>query len=570
MRIPTPQAIVAALVLAFGGIGGCDCAAPRGKPWRHDPDPESLAAAQPRSPALASDEEAVDVLAERDHTLRIHMDADPRSLNPLQAPSVWARRITMGTVFETLIRYEPPPDGAGSGPGTYAPGLAKSWRIMPDGREIRFYLETDVTFHDGHRMTSSDVQFTLDLIRSSKGDIDHLRPMLANVAAVELITSKEVRLVLNEPDGWVLRALAEIPILPMHVYEHDLNAGGRIVGTGPWQLVSRKDGITHLGRYGGYWGPEPGIADVEFVYQPDAARALTDAKRGAIDIVPALIPEHWPEQASAPGIAAAFAPLELRPPRLRYMIFDCAAPPTDDARVRKAISLLVDRKKLAKEVYDGLARPIAGPVWPGGPGDGPAPPATELDPVEAARLLDDAGWTDSDGDGTRDKAGVKLQLEALLVERPSTPRTGRKGDPERTLIFEALKRAGFSIVVRDGSDGVILNRVRAGDFDVALLEYAQPVDMDLGPLLATGGALNFGKCGSSRIDAALAALDAEWVPPERAQQIGELAAAVADTLPIAGLVEPSPQGLVHRRVRDLVVWDGWFDLRKLSLNPETQ
>lgn len=557
------------IALFVSGLPGCDCAAPRGKPWRHDPDPQSLAAAQPRSPALAADEEAVDVLAERSHTLRIHVDAEPRALNPLLAPSVWARRITMGPVFETLVRYEPPADGAGSGPGRYAPGLARSWKIMPGGREIRFELEPDVTFHDGHRMTSSDVQFTLDLIRTPSSGLDHLRPLLKEVAAVELITSREVRLVLYEPDGWVLRALAEIPILPMHIYQGNLGAGGRIVGTGPWQLVSWKGGTVHLGRYGGYWSQAPAIEDVEFVYQPDAARALTDAKRGAIDIVPALIPEHWPEQASAPGIAAAFASLELRPPRLRYMVFDCTGPPTDDARVRKAIGLLIDRKKLARDVYDGLARPIAGPVWPGGPGDGPAPPPPELDPDEAARLLDDAGWTDSDGDGTRDKAGEKLTLEALLVEKPQPASSGRKADPERTLIFETLKRYGFSIVVRDGSEGVILNRVRAGDFDVALLEYAAPVDMDLGPLLGTNGAVNFGKCGSPEIDAALAALDAEWVPPERAQGIGELASAVAASMPIAGLIEPSPQGLVHRRVSGVVVWDGWFDLRALKLAPDS-
>src|SRR5690349_697161 len=126
--IRTPQLVALAVALA---IPGCDCTAPRGKPWRHEADPKALAAAEPRSPALARDQVVSEVLAARDHTLRIHMDAEPRALNPLVAPSVWARRITMGPVFETLIRYQPPEGGAGSGPGTYSPGLASSWRIMP-------------------------------------------------------------------------------------------------------------------------------------------------------------------------------------------------------------------------------------------------------------------------------------------------------------------------------------------------------------------------------------------------------------------------------------------------------
>jgi peptide/nickel transport system substrate-binding protein len=443
---------------------------------------------------------------------------------------------------------------------------------MPGGREIRFELETGVTFHDGRSFSSVDVQYTLDAIRSPGQDVDHLRPWLDEIFAVELITPREIRLVLKRPSGWVLRALAEIPILPYHIHsESGLNAGGRIVGTGPWQLASWKDGVVHLAPYGRYWGGKPAIPDLEFVYQPDAARALTEAKRGTYDVLPGLVPAHWPEQASAPGIAASFTALELRPPRLRYLAFDCAAPPTDDPRVRQAIGLLVDRKKLVRDAYDGLARPAAGPVWPGGPGDGPTPPAAELDPLAAAALLDEAGWRDSDGDGVREKDGERLRLVVLVIERPGSTGSGASAarrDPERGEVLDALRRAGVGLDVRAGSEAVVMNRLRAGDFDVAFLELAQPVDTDLSALLGTGGALNLGKCGTPRIDAALRALDETWEPASRVPLAGELAAAVAEAAPIAALVAPAPQGLIHRRVKGVVVWDGWIDLRKLTLTPD--
>ena len=563
-----PQALHVLLAAALLGIGGCDCTGPRGKPWRHEADPKALAAAEPRSEALDQEQAASTVLAGRDHTLRVHMDAEPRALNPLVAPSVWARRVTMGTVFETLIRYEPPEGGAGSGPGRYAPGLARSWRVMPDGKEIRFYLETGVKFHDGRTMSSVDVQFTLDAIRDPRNRIDHLRPYFADVWAVELITSKEVRIVLLRPNGWVLRALAEIPILPAHVYDKNLAAGGKLVGTGPWQLASWKDRAIHLTRFGGYWGAPPAIDDLEFVHEPDAARALTEAKRGAYDVIPALIPAHWPEQASAPGISSSFTALELRPPRMRYLAFGCA-PPLDDPRVRKAISLLLDRKRLAREALDGLAVPVAGPVWPGGPGDGPAPPAPEQDPDAAARLLDEAGWIDSDRDGVRDRGGARLHVVALVLEKPDPPAGAPRTDPERAALLEPLKRAGIAIETRVGTEAVLMNRVRSGDFGIAMLEMAMPVDMDLGPLLGSGGKSLHGACGNRRIDAVLAELDAAWEPAARAQRIGELAAALADSWPIAGIVADAPQGLVHRRVQGVVVWDGWIDLRRLSLAPES-
>ena len=62
-----------------------------------------------------------------------------------------------------------------------------------------------------------------------------------------------------------------------------------------------------------------------------------------LDIVPALIPTHWPDQANAPGISRAFTPLQLNPPRMRYFTFNSKRVPMDDARVRHALALLVNR-----------------------------------------------------------------------------------------------------------------------------------------------------------------------------------------------------------------------------------
>jgi peptide/nickel transport system substrate-binding protein len=561
--LTVPVAAVAGVLLA---VASCESPA-RVKPWRHAPDPLEEAAREPRSKALAEDISGEAIRAERAHTLRIHVDAEPRLLNPMIAPSVWTRRIALGPVFETLIRYQPPEGGAGAGPGRYAPGLARSWRIAPGGTEIILELQPGVTFHDGRPMTSLDVQFSLDTARDGRREADHIRPYLADVEAVELITARSLRIRLLRPNGWVLRALAEVPILPMHVYVDGLGAGGRIVGTGPWQLASWKDGVVHLTRWGRYWGPAPAVADLEFVYEPDAARALTEAKRGELDIVPALIPAHWPEQASAPGIASSFAPLALRPPAFRYLAFDCATPPTDDQRVRHALALLVDRKGLARDAYDGLARPVAGPVWPGGPGDGASPPPPALDPMTAGRLLEDAGWRDTDGDGFREKDGVKLRLDVLLVESDVPALPGKKLDAAREQLFAPMRRAGVLLDIRTGSEAVVMNRLRSGDFDLGVIESTGAVDGDLSPLLETGGAWNVGRCSSRRIDAALAELRGLWEPGSRVPAMGELAAAVAESWPIAAVVAPEPQGLVHRRVRGVTVWDGWLDLRALSIDP---
>jgi len=545
--------VVLTLALAVAGTG-CESPA-RVKPWRHAPDPTTEAASAPGSPALAEASGEQDVHAARAHTLRVHVDAEPGRLTPLVSPTVWARRITLGTIFEPLLRYVPPD---GQGPGSYAPRLAQSWRVMPSGLEIRIELTPNVTFHDGHPLTTSDVQFTLDAIRDPHKAIDHLRPMLEDVEAIELITAHEIRLRLKRPSGWVLRALAEIPILPMHIYDGSLVAGGALVGTGPWKFGSNKAGVVHLTRYDRYWAGKPAIADLEFVYEPDAAVALREAKRGDLDIIPSLIPAHWPEQANAPGIVAAFRPLELGTPRLRYLAFNTARAPLDDPRVRHALALLIDRRTIAKRVFAGLVRPALWPIWPGGPISGPEPAVPDFDPAAAARLLDAAGWTDSEPkDGIRDQGGKQLRLTMLGGEKPAPKdASGPPQKLDRDYFVEAARRVGVVIDVKTGGEAWIEKKLADGNYDLAELSWSGMVDADPSALLGHA---------SPQIDRGLDALAAAWDPAERARLTPELAAGFAETWPLAGIVADAPHGLIAKRVKGVRVWDGWIDFSQLTL-----
>ncbi|MBA3395039.1 MAG: hypothetical protein H0T89_20500 [Deltaproteobacteria bacterium] len=550
-------------MLAAIALGACESPA-RVKPWRHAPDPTAEAARAPGSPALADVSTGAVIRAARDHTLRIQLDADPGRLNPLVAPTLWGRRITLGTVFEPLIRYVPPE--AGGAAGRYAPRLARSWRVLASGLEVRIELEPGAKFHDGRPVTSSDVQFTLDAIRDPRRGISHIYPMLEDVEAVELITTYELRLRLKRPSGWVLRALAEIPILPMHVYDGSLLAGGALIGSGPWKIAATKGATVHLTRNDKYWGRRAAIADIEFVYQPDAAIALVEAKRGDFDIIPALIPAHYPEQASAPGIAAAFVPLDLRPLRLRYLAFHAARPGVADARVRQALALLVNRRDIEKRVFDGLARPALWPIWPGGFVSAPEIAVPAFDPAAASKLLDIAGWKDSDKDGIRDQAGTQLRLVMVGVEhKQAMDSSGPPQKTERDYFVDAARRIGVVIEVKTGGESWVDKQLDQGAYDIAELEWTGMVDMDVSRRL---GSKNPQIASSPRIDRALDAMAAAWDPAERTRLATELAAALGETWPIAGIVADAPKGLVHKRVQNVRVWDGWIDLSQLALADE--
>lgn len=605
------QVVVVAAVLAA-------CEAPaRDKPWRHAADPLDQGQVAPASKMLLELQAAAagaDAGATRTHTLRIHVDADPGRLAPTIATSLWARRITVGTVFEPLLKYVsngPPSQSCAASPkdcataaslggGTYAPGLASRWQVAPSGLEVRIELQPNVTFHDGRPLSAVDVQFSLDAMREPRAGNAYLRHMLDDVVAVELINSREVRLRLQRPSGWVLRALAEIPILPMHLYDGGPSTGEVMVGTGPWQWVSNKNGVVHLTRNANYWGAAPSIADLEFVYQPDAAIALTAAKRGDLDIVPALIAAHWPEQASAPSVVAAFRPLQLMPARLRYFAFNGARAPMDDPRVRQAMALLLDRRVIAKRVFGGLARPVLWPVWPGGPASGVESAVPDFDPASAGKLLDASGWVDSDKDGIRDKSGTQLRLVLIGTDRGASPhlRASSKGvlrtpadvgapssvsspvaadeqrmpadaggtsaapKSERELFVETARRAGVIVDVRTGTESAVVEWITDGAYDVVELVWAGMGDGDIAEMIAGGGRAAQAQLPIARI---LDELRTAWSPDERWKRGPDVVAALAETWPISGIVAEAPQGLVHKRVANVRVWNGWIDLSALSL-----
>lgn len=536
---------------------GCDCAPARSKPWRHAPPPDQIPPAPATHDAGLRRSRHDRYRARRGHTLRIHVDAKPRHLNPMVVPSVWTQRIVMDTIYETLIRYEPPPRGAGTGLGSYQPGLARSWQVSGDGRTIVLELQPKVQFHDGKPLTSVDVQYSLERAHLERR-ADHLRDQLLELEAVELISPTAVRIRLYRANGYILRALARVPILPYHVFgKISLEPReGPVVGSGPYKLDHWKDHLIRLTRFDKYWGKPVAIKDLEFVYEPDAAQALAAAKRGGIDVIPALIPAHFPEQANAPGLRSQFRELRLRPAVFNYLAINTTRAPFDDVRVRRALSMLIDRARLAKDTFDGLVRPIAGPVWPGGPGDGGSPAPLPYDPGTAGDLLDRANWRDGDRDGYRERAGKRMRVSLLALKNEN---------PERELIRTSLRRVGISIDVRPGSPDWLVNLLRKHDFDLALVRWRGYVDQDLWPLLHSRGALNFGQFSDPQVDKLLDGLRSVWDPSSRAPLMRKLSEAIAEAQPFAALRADDPHGLIHRRVKGAIVWDGWIPLRRLSL-----
>ncbi len=131
----------------------------------------------------------------------------------------------------------------------------------------------------------------------------------------------------------------------------------------------------------------------------------------------------------------------------------------------------------------------------------------------------------------------------------------------RDYFIEAARRIGAVIEIKTGGESWMDKHLADGTYDLAELVYSGMVDMDVTPLL---GSKQPGRAQSPRIDRTLDAMGAAWDPAERAKLAVELAAGLAESWTLAGVVADAPQGLVHKRVTGVRAWDGWLDVTALS------
>ena len=469
------------------------------------------------------------------------MPATPASLHPLEKPTREALWVT-SEVYEPLVALRARGEGHEL---ALEPVLASSYRVLAGGEEIRFVLAQGVRFHDGRELTAEDARASLELARRSRAVRPGLRAALSRITSVSVWGPRDLRIYLHKPTAEVLAGIAEVPILPAGALHKLAQAP---VGTGPYRVVDGSEGSIVLERFADYQGDLPSIERIEFVTGLDAAEALVAARQGDIDVIPELIRSHYPDQVETPAIASEFAALRLAPPVMRYLAVNTSRPPFDDPALRRAVSLAIDRSELVSRVYGGLARPIASPVWPGGPGHGVEVDAPERD-VRRARALVLAARTND--------APVTIEL---LVQRPV------KDDPELALVAGWLEEAGFAVTTRVGTAAVLDNRLGKGDFDMVLVKWSGRAADDPCRLVTEGGDANHGRFASDEAAALCAELADTWRYDERPTLVTRLGQIMASELPVIPLTAPDPYGLVHRRVKNVQTSDGWLRLSALRFD----
>ncbi len=278
------------------------------------------------------------------------------------------------------------------GEGNAVPYLASSWTESEDRLSFRFRLREHAVFHDGTPITSEDVAFSI-----LAGKRYHpFHPMLEAVEAVETPDPLTVQILLNRPFPILPVVLLPslVPILPKHVYGDGTPlpvhpANRTPVGSGPFMLETLvPNQELRLKRNPRFFLPEkPLLERVTFRFFWDQSEVLYAMNSGSVDIYPFASPlflKHYVEASAT--IRTRAVPL-LNPHLL--IEYNLLSKPFSDRKVREAIALAVDIRKLARNV-DNRILPQYGPLPPDSPYFSPVPFRQDVE--LANRLLDEAGY----------------------------------------------------------------------------------------------------------------------------------------------------------------------------------
>ncbi len=307
-------------------------------------------------------------------------------------------------VFDTLLRFKP-------GSIDVEPSLAVSWSHDDARTTWTFRLREGVRFHDGTPCDAAAVANAFERQRDpghphhfADGEFAYWKDRFGFVARVEVGADPlEVVFRLAEPPPPFFLAMlasfnSSIPS-PKSLDEFQTDARRRPVGTGPFRFVSWDSGVEiRLERNDTWWGGRPALKTVRFLVSENAtvrSRRLLSGEQA--DLIDNVDPQTLGELEASPDVVVVRA----EGLNMGYLAMNTLRAPFDDVRVRRAVALAIDKHRIVRTAYKGVARVATSPVPPSifGHHAGLEPIADHSTPegharavAEAQRLLRDAGY----------------------------------------------------------------------------------------------------------------------------------------------------------------------------------
>lgn len=359
-----------------------------------------------------------------------------------------------------------------SADGSVEGRLAQSWEPSADFTEWTVHLNPEVRWHDGTPVTSGDIAFTVALMtHPNVGFLDYVGVDIEIIDDSTFIwQSSQITPVEGYAIFYPKHILGKLD--PEGFWEWDFWAAP--VGNGPYRYVKHVEGMfTELESNPDYFEDPPAIDRVILKYGAPEGGAVPELLAGNVQAIP-IDPMDVPTLESDGRFQLTYGS-DYQDDYWRMAIFwNHRHPIFKDPRVRRAATLAIDRADLLTLLYLPPELPVSDVILSRRQvGELPLP--IPYDPDQARRLLEEAGWRDTDRNGIREKDGEDLTFTAIADAGMS--------DRIAVIVQDRLRKVGMHMEVesRPGMSIIWRQHLKPGNFDAAVFWWAPGRDLTFGP-----------------------------------------------------------------------------------------
>jgi peptide/nickel transport system substrate-binding protein len=498
-------------------------------------------------------------------TLVWHLGSEPDTLNPITATDAYASRID-SLVYDSLIERD-------NQTLEWKPKMASSWEIASDKLHFIFHIRPGIRWTDGAPVTADDVVYSFERIMDPKVDAPHQRVYYQDIEKVEKLDDLTVKFTYKKPYFMAFEFCGGIPIVPKHLFDngedfntHHLNRAP--IGNGPYKLVSWETGRRIiLERNEDYWGQDigrmPAIKRIDMEVIEEDPVALQILKKGGLDYAD-LRPIQWVRQTDTPHFKALYNKYQYYSPGFSFIGWNMKRPFFSDKRVRRAMSLLVNREDILKKINFGIGRIVTGPFYVETKDYDTSVLPLPYDPEAAKKLLKEAGWEDHDGDGVLDKDGQPFHFEFLI------PSGRRFAELLATILKEDLHKVGIEMEIRKIEWAVFLKNLDDRKFDAVTLGWVFGFDQDPYQVWHSSQSQkgsNFVGFESPEADRLIEAARTEFDRDKRSAMYRRLHDIIDEDQPYTFLFNSPQLEALNKRFENVQVYPAGVDLMEWKVNP---
>jgi len=407
-------------------------------------------------------------------TLTSAFRSDPFDWDPTTAGISIGNQHGWSTAHESLLSVKLGPD-VDFNDTTLVPALAERWEISPDAKVYTFHLRKGAKFHDlapvnGREVTSADVKWSYEYAsrtgahKDSKLGPAKFAQFFENLESIETPTPSTIVVKFGTSFSPFLSNAAEFsnPIMAKEVFDQDGSHKDKLIGAGPFYLdanASQKGSRWVFKKHPGYWdAPRPYLDEVRWLVLPDEATLAAAFTTKQVDVRPS-----GPESvAQAKAKYAGATVYDYVTPGGTMLYMNVRRAPLDDVRVRRALSLALDRDEFAKVMNDGKAGYAMAGAFTGYFTEAEMREVLKHDPEQAKKLLADAGYANG------------LNMEHFYPGNAF----GEAYLNGMQVLQSQLKKVGINLTLRSFDLADYLSRTRGNTFDLTLRGLSTGIDVD--------------------------------------------------------------------------------------------